>query len=82
MANRISKLEFWSREVQRQEQWIFEHGSTLDAYIKRYGDPGVPCANGRPMYGAGGTAIFNADQAALTRAKGFLENATRRQRVA
>jgi hypothetical protein len=82
MAKRLNKIEFWSREVARQEKWIAEHGGSIEVYIQRYGDPGVPCANGKPMYGDGGTAIFNADQAALQRAKGFLENALRRKRVA
>ncbi len=47
--------------LREQELWIAAHGGTLEAYIERYGDPGVPTCTGKPMYGEGGTAIFKAD---------------------
>lgn len=59
----------WLRE---QESWIAAHGGTLEAYIERYGDPGVPTCTGKPMYGEGGTAIFLADMRELERIKARL----------
>lgn len=53
------------RRLEEQRKWLKEHGETLDGYIHRYGDPGVLCSNGKPMYGDGGTAIYEADKNAL-----------------
>lgn len=47
-----------------EEEWVAEHGGTLDAYVARYGS-----ITEEPHYGNGGEAIFAADQAALDRAR-------------
>ena len=60
------------RQLREQEEWIAAHGGTLEAYIERYGDPGVLTCTGKPMYGEGGTAIFNADMRALNSIKASL----------
>lgn len=44
-----------------QRKWIESCGGDLSGYIANYGDPGVPCANGKPMFGDGGTLIYAAD---------------------
>jgi hypothetical protein len=47
-----------------QEEWVAEHGGTLEAYVKRYGS-----ITDEHHYGNGGEAIFAADQAALDKAR-------------
>lgn len=61
MSKKRKELE---EAVLQQEEWIQEHGGTLDAYIKCYGDPGLD-----RCIGIGGTAIFAADMAELRRVK-------------
>lgn len=63
----LSRNKLYPRLLWRQGRWIAAHGSTLQAYIERYGDPGVPTCTGKPMYGEGGTKIFNADMDELNR---------------
>jgi hypothetical protein len=53
--------------VENQRKFIEECGGDLAGYIARYGDPGVLTSKGKPMYGNGGTAIYNADLAELKR---------------
>ena len=57
-----------AKEIKSQRQWIEEHGGDLAGYIARYGDPGHPidryAATGG-YYGAGGTAIYQADAEVL-----------------
>lgn len=65
-----TKTKRMSREqllqsIRDQRDWIEEHGGDLPGYIKRYGDPGVLRDNGKPMYGDGGTKIYEADTSAL-----------------
>ena len=82
MAKRrkIGSVEFWTKEVANQKKWIEDCGGDLQGYIAKYGDPGVPKANGKKMSGDGGTAIYNADLAGLKRAEAFLEQARYNQR--
>lgn len=64
----MSKMkDFWQQQLSQQRAWIESCGGSLAGYVARYGDPGVPTAKGKPMYGNGGTAIYNADLAALRR---------------
>ena len=64
------RRQFWNQMLVEQRNWIKEHGETLAGYIRRYGDPGISCSNGRLMCGNGGTAIYNADIAELRRIEG------------
>jgi hypothetical protein len=50
---------YWLDE---QKKWIADHGTTLAAYITRYGRAADP-----DHYGDGGEAIFAADMAQLDR---------------
>lgn len=59
---RAQRREWLLREVLLQQRWINEHGGSLSAYVARYGAAGSP-----GCYGAGGEAIWQADQNALHR---------------
>lgn len=59
------KRGFWEQQYANQREWIKEHGGNLAGYISRYGDPEVERADGKPMFGDGGTAIYRADLARL-----------------
>lgn len=85
MAKRFNAVEFWTKEVASQKLFIDQCGGTLEGYIANYGDPDRPRdgyveGKGRPMFGNGGTAIWNADIQALERAQFHLEQALARQR--
>jgi hypothetical protein len=62
--------------IRMQEDWIANCGGDLAGYIRRYGDPGIACTEGprkgQPMYGNGGTAIYQADVAELEKWKAML----------
>ena len=55
-------------EILRQRDWIKSCGGDLAGYKAKYKEPGHP-----DCYGEGGTAIYNADMAALTRLTDRLE---------
>ncbi len=52
----------------REVEWMLERGATKEGYVKRYGDPGVKTAEGKFMFGDGGSMIFEADFNALAAA--------------
>lgn len=54
--------------IRNQEKWIEERGGTLEAYIRRYGEPGT-----EECYGDGGRAIYVADTNELNRLKILLD---------
>ncbi len=56
--------EFWIKERDDQRKWFADHGSSLYAYVKRYGS-----ADDESYYGNGGEAIYKADAAALREAE-------------
>jgi hypothetical protein len=60
-----TRLQYLTDRLKRQEEWIEQCGGDLAGYIARYGDPNVPAEDGKPMYGDGGTLIYEADQIAL-----------------
>ena len=41
--------------------WIAAHGGDCAGYVARYGDPGLPAADGSKMYGCGGSVLYEAD---------------------
>lgn len=63
----MSSRTNYRRLLTEQRKWIEEHGGDLPGYIHRYGDPGINTAEGRPMYGEGGTKIYAADMQELHR---------------
>ncbi len=67
MAKKID----YHRMVEDQKKWIEDHGGDVAGYIRRYGDPGITCEDGRPMCGAGGTLIYEADIELLHRFEGL-----------
>jgi hypothetical protein len=76
---RSKTIEWLEREIAAQRQWIREHGGDRLGYIARYGDPLVDVTwgpnAGKPMYGEGGTSIFNADMGELIRLETLLAKA-------
>lgn len=76
-----SKVALFTRLVAEQKQSIDKLGGTLTAYIELYGDPDVPTREGKKMFGNGGTAIWEADNAALRRYEGLLDAAQREVRT-
>lgn len=73
---RFGSLEWWQRQEREQIAWIESCGGNLAGYIARYGDPDFPRADGKPMLGEGGTAIFNADMNALKKIQERLGEST------
>ena len=65
MAWKIDELK---AEIEKQKKWLKDHGSTLEAYVERYGDPDLDYC-----YGGGGTAIWRADRNALIKLEAALE---------
>ena len=61
--------KFWIRERDDQRKWVHTHGGCLEAYVKRYGDPGKIAHGEVFMYGAGGNAIWAADKTVLDEAE-------------
>ncbi len=80
MAKKLTRLEFYTLKLQRQKEWIKSCGGDLSGYILNYGDPGVLTADGKPMFGDGGTMIYQADMAALRRDEELLADAKRAAR--
>lgn len=76
----IKLIELYAALVERQKRSIAEFGGDILAYIDRYGDPGRNTKDGKPMYGEGGTAIYNADIAGLRRYERLLEDVIERTR--
>lgn len=70
---RIGSREWWAQREREQIRWIEQCGNDQAGYIANYGDPGCSRADGRPMAGEGGTAIFKADMAELHRIQKRLE---------
>jgi hypothetical protein len=60
----IRRRERAIKRLAEERAWMEEHGSTLSAYIARYGSASDP-----DHYGNGGEAIYAADKAALDRAE-------------
>jgi hypothetical protein len=52
--------KFWIKERDSQRKWFSDHGSSLYAYVERYGS-----ADNEEYYGNGGEAIYKADRDAL-----------------
>ena len=52
--------KFWIKERDSQRRWFHDHGSSLWAYVERYGS-----ADDEEYYGEGGEAIYKADKNAL-----------------
>ena len=50
----------WIKERDSQRKWFLDHGSSLYAYVERYGS-----VDDKEYYGAGGEAIYKADKDAL-----------------
>lgn len=73
-------VELYSNLIDLQKRSIDECGGDILGYIARYGDPGRNTIDGKPMYGDGGTAIYNADMEALSRYHRLLEEAISKQR--
>lgn len=65
VARREQHLNAWRTLIRDQRQWIVDRGGTVEGYVRRYGDPGIARGDGGEMYGDGGTALFEADVAAL-----------------
>ena len=51
---------FWIKERDSQRKWFADHGSSLYAYVERYGS-----ADDKEYYGDGGEAIYKADKGAF-----------------
>ena len=51
---------FWIKERDSQRRWFADHGSSLYAYVERYGS-----ADDKEYYGDGGEAIYKADKGAF-----------------
>ncbi len=72
------KEKLVSKLTQRRDdqlKWIEECGGDLAGYIAKYGDPGVPREDGRPMLGDGGALIYKADTDRLRQIEAELDNA-------
>jgi len=52
--------EFWIKQRDSQRKWFRDHGSSLYAYVERYGS-----IDDKEYYGDGGEAIYKADKDAL-----------------
>ena len=52
--------KFWIKERESQREWFADHGSSLYAYVERYGS-----ADDEEYYGNGCEAIYKADKDAL-----------------
>ena len=52
--------KFWIKERDSQRKWFLDHGSSLYAYVERYGS-----VDDKEYYGAGGEAIYKADKDAF-----------------
>ena len=52
--------KFWIKERDSQRKWFADHGSSLYAYVERYGS-----ADDEKYYGDGGEAIYKADKGAF-----------------
>ena len=52
--------EFWIKQRDSQRKWFRDHGSSLYAYVERYGS-----IDDEEYYGQGGEAIYKADKGAL-----------------
>ena len=50
----------WIKERDSQRKWFLDHGSSLYAYVERYGS-----VDDKEYYGAGGEAIYKADKNAF-----------------
>ena len=50
----------WIKERDSQRKWFLDHGSSLYAYVERYGS-----VDDKEYYGAGGEAIYKADKDAF-----------------
>lgn len=70
MARKINYAAF----LKVHKEWMTAHGETLAGYIQHYGDPGIPTADGKDMYGDGGTKIYNADMTELRRLEELSKN--------
>ena len=57
----MKKIEILNKRVADQRKWIESCGGDLLGYIANYGDPNIPNAKGQPMFGDGGTLIYQAD---------------------
>jgi hypothetical protein len=64
---RYPSVEYFERLEQEQIAFMASAGGNLDGYITRYGDYDSPRADGKPMCGEGGRAIYQADLAELQR---------------
>ena len=62
MNNKSAK--FWIIERDSQRTWFQDRGSSLYAYVERYGS-----ADDEEYYGSGGEAIYKADKDALDAAE-------------
>jgi hypothetical protein len=56
--------EFWIKQRDSQRKWFADHGSSLYAYVERYGS-----ADDEEFYGNGGEAIYKADKDTLDEAE-------------
>ena len=56
--------KFWIKERDSQRKWFADHGSSLYAYVERYGS-----ADDEEFYGNGGEAIYKADKDTLDEAE-------------
>ena len=52
--------KFWIKKRDSQRKWFADHGSSLYAYVERYGS-----VDDEEYYGDGGEAIYKADKDAL-----------------
>ena len=52
--------KFWIKKRDSQRKWFADHGSSLYAYVERYGS-----ADDKEYYGDGGEAIYKADKGAF-----------------
>lgn len=55
-----SRAEWLADQIDRQRQWIKEHGGDVNGYVERYGSK-----DDAKHYGDGGELIYAADLAAL-----------------
>ena len=75
-SKHTSRYEY--KHLCHEVEWVESHGETLEGYILRYGDLGVLTSEGKPMFGDGGTLIFDADMQSLRSAIRVL---AKRQRI-
>ena len=62
MNNKSAK--FWIKQRDSQRDWFADHGSSLYAYVERYGS-----VDDVTYYGMGGEAIYAADKGAFDHAE-------------